>query len=218
MRAYILFAVIFCSLILNLSAQVKNMTLIEEFMEKKGVVVQITGRKLGEIITLDNKKLEFSSVILNEKVANAIARGVEITFYKSKYSDNFRASYIDYDELPGLISNLKEIWNFTSEAKEDEMSGVFVRTNSGFTIGLVEPAESDIKELKKDYLSSTYYRYEESENIEVKRMVFVATGEAIEEAKTLGDYDDIMRLNGFVILSLESIKDIIMILEKLTKE
>jgi hypothetical protein len=195
-----------------------NTTDIEKFMELRGVVIQHTSKTLGEIHTLDNKKLEFNSIMLKEKSKNTEAKGVEIIFYKSKHSEKFRISYIDNHEIPTLVSNLKEIWNFNSDAQDNQSTGLYVRSNSGFSIGLFELAENDVKEIKRKYVSSNYYMDEENQTVEIKRLVFVATGEAVEEMKKLDDYDDILRLNGFVVLSLENIKDMIIILERTLKE
>jgi hypothetical protein len=206
--AILVFVLTFC-----LFAKKDYATKIESYMEKTGVLLEMKTKLLGEMVTLDDKRIEFSSTSIKDIKLNSEAKGVELAIFKSKRSDKFKVAYIDYDEIESLITNLKEVWNYTSSAKTDERLGLFLRTASGFTVALIEPSQKDLDNLKSKYISSRYYEGDTSYGI--KRFVFIATGETMDEAENLDDYEDILKLDGFAILSLEGIKDIISYLEKI---
>lgn len=171
-------------------------TKIETFLDQRGVAIYSKLKPVGEYLSADEKPIKFTTINSNQVGSLEGADGVQVSIHRSKHSDIALGSYIDKDELPGLISNLRKIWNHTSSISEGEYSTLTLQTRSGVSFILFELSEDQTKE------------------IDVKRFMFVATAEAADEFEKLTDPSKFDDIDGLAILPMEGLKDIISILEK----
>ncbi len=119
-------------------------TNIENFLNKKEVAIYIKSKLLKSYSSDNFKTIKINSIQINVIGEKNYVKGLNILIYE-KYGNYYNVktkiketSYIDYDEIPILISNLKKIWNHTYKITKNESGILTVATRSGFSITIME--------------------------------------------------------------------------------
>jgi len=196
MRSSISMAVLALSFSIPAYSSSVSDTKIESFLDQTGVAIYSKFRPVGEYLSSDSKPIKFTAITASEIGSAEVVKGVEISIGKSKHSDVAFSDYFDQEELPSLISNLRKVWNHNSTTSEEESGALSVRTNSGISILLIEPSKLQTKDL------------------DVKRFLLLATGDASDELEKLNDPRKIDKIDGLAVLPMEGLKDVISILDK----
>jgi hypothetical protein len=142
-------------------SKVEESSNAEKFSVREGSLIQKEFIEIGDIKKCDIKVVHYTDLTSGQKTS-AVKFQYE---YKSSYSTDTKAAFIDVDELEGLIKSIKLIQDKIFPAIPANYTEVSFRSRDGFEAGCYSKKDSWSSYMKLERFDSNSYVFMDKEDL-----------------------------------------------------